>query len=220
MALFRSPHKGFVQKVRSSAAKYHPITGVEIDRIPSLRAEFGIFGAEQSFVNPETGEHSTAADIRGGFFDSAEAQKTHGWSDDERETVDTVLRRICRERPDYVQEVVAVHVPAPLPWATYGQSDAVEAAEFAVKLGLVPETLRFERENLNRPVVIEALESALLEMPEEAWDRAESRTEIPAEQLTEMDPHGVSIGAAPVMTESGIVKGTPGLVLNPATITL
>lgn len=218
--LYRSPHKGFVQKVRSSVPIRHPQSGVEVDRIPSLRAEFGVFSPETTMVNPETGAFTAVADIRGGFFDTEAAGNRNGWSEDDMTLVDLVLRKVCRERPDYVQEIVPVHVPAPLPWATYGNADAQTAARLAVELGLVPEALRYERESLNRPDTIDALETAMLEVPEEEWGRAEEVEEIPASDLEEQAPHGVRIGKAPETTDTGIVKSTPGLVLNSGTITL
>lgn len=218
--LYRSPHKGFVQKVRSSVPIRHPQSGVEVDRIPSLRAEFGVFGTETSIINPETGAFQDVADIRGGFFDTEATGARLGWSEDDMILVDLVLKKVCRERPDYVQEIVAVHVPAPLPWATYSNADAQTAARLAAELGLVPEALRYERENLNRPDAIDALETAMMEVPEEDWARADEVEEIPASDLREQAPHGVTLGRAPETTDSGIVKSTPGLVLTSGTITL
>lgn len=221
MALFRSPHKGFVQNVRSSSVIYHPNTGVELSRTPALRAEFGVFGAEQPYMNPETGEWTTVADIRGGFFDSEAAQVQNGWSDDERDTVEAVLRRYCSERPDLVQEIVAEHVPAPMPWETYPDNAPVDIVTFAPKLSLVPEVVRYERENLARPEVLEPLEKELEKLPPEEQRRAKPIFEVAPEFRGAAASSPLVLGRAPETTATGIVKSTPGLQLkSEASITL
>lgn len=215
MALFRSPHPGFVQNVRSSVTLRNS-RGDPIGLEPALRAEFGLFGPERQILNPETGESITVADIRGGFFDSIQAQQQNKWSDEDREYVELILRQVAEQRPDYVQEVVAVRVAAPLPWATYGTlTDCKEIVELAQRLSLVPETIRYERENLQRSDVTAPLEGVLKAMGQ---DDVAPLEEIPAEMLAQEQPHGVSIGKAPEMTDSGIVKGTPGLTLKPQQI--
>lgn len=218
LALFRSPHPGFVQNVRASVTLRNS-RGDPIGLEPALRAEFGVFGPEQPFTNPETGESIMVADVRGGFFDSLQAQEANGWSDEDREYVELILRQVGERRPDYVQEVKAVHVPAPLPWATYDTlTDCKEIVELAQRLSLVPETIRYERENLQRPDVLAPLEDELAGLGDEDRARAEPRSEVPAEMLEQADPQPLTVGKAPEMTDSGIVKGTPGLTLKPQQI--
>lgn len=213
--LFRSPHKGFVQNVRSSRKIYND-RGDQIGLEPALRAEFGIFGPERSVMNPETGEQVVVADIKGGFWDSRVAQEQNNWSDEDHDYVVLILRQVFEQRPDYGSEVVAVHVPAPLPWATYGDlTDAEEIVDLAQRLGLVPETVRYERENAERNQVLGPLERVLGGLPADDRTKAEPKMEIPPEDLEEAAPGHVNLGSAPATTDSGIVIGTPGLTLKP-----
>lgn len=216
MALFRSNHKGFVQNVRKEIPKRHPASGdiIGIDQ-RRLAAEFGVFGAERTIINPETGASYVTADIAGGFYDSVAAQIQHGYTDDERDAIEAKLRWVAQERPDYVQEVVAVHVPAPAPWATYDGLSPEDSVELATRLGLVPETLRYERERLQRPAVIGPLEAALAELSAEDKGRAEPLAEVPADMLVAPTGGRVRIGRGPRTTASGVVADTEGLVLTP-----
>lgn len=221
MALFRSPHRLFRQTISKGVPERHPVTGDIIGwKVKRITAEFGTTGGqEQPFTNPETGETVMTADIRGGFYDTDAAAQQGEWTQDEHDLTDRVLRRVASERPDYIQEVVAVHVPAAAPWGTYDDlSDAGKIVAVAREVGMVPETIRYERENLQRADVIVPLQNILDGMDDEDQSRADPKMEIPADMLKEAPATGVTIGKAPETTDSGIVKGTPGLTLKPGQI--
>jgi hypothetical protein len=213
VALFRSKFTNFRQKVRSPYAVTHPITGVVLESRPGVYAEFGVLGPEQTIVNPETGEVTTSADIRGGFFDSDEAAERFGWDAEMKETVETVLRRELQKRPEYGEEVLPVHVPAELPWPTYDAFEPEMIARLAPELQLVPQTIAYEREHLQRADVLVPLLALLEGMDDGEKKKAEPKTAVdlsPAKR-----GGGIKVGSAPQTTRSGIVKSTPGLVLNP-----
>lgn len=208
MALYRSPHKGFIQNVHKGTPDRHPVTADIIGwKIPRLSADFGSLGAEQTIVNPENGRPVQVADIRGGFFDSVEAQERLGWTDDWREMVERKLDEVAASRPDYVQKVVPVHVPAPIPWVTYDELAPDDVVDLAPKLNLVAESLRYERENQNREEVVLMLETVLESagLPDPL-----PLEEIPAEQLQQMAPRGVTLQPAPRSTDTGIPLDTEG----------
>lgn len=212
MALYRSPHKGFIQNVHKGTPERHPTTADIIGwKIPRLVADFGSLGGEQTIVNPETGGHVQVADIRGGFFDSQEAQERLGWQDEWREMVERKLDEVAASRPDYVQKVVPVHVPAPLPWATYNEQTAEEIIELAPRLRLIAESLRYERENEARSELVAALEGLTYA---NGLPNPEPLSEIPADQLKQMDPQGVTLQPAPRSTDTGIPLDTPGFTVR------
>ncbi len=222
MALFKSPnHKGFVQVVRPRRPKsYNNVTGEPTEYWPRLAAEFGSFGPEYQVYSERTGSMRTTANIEGGFFDSEAAQIVNGWSDEERVAVEEKLRAVAQTRPDYVREIVAVHVPADAPWATYDVTDAADVVKNAKILGLEPEALRYERETQARPEVLDPLGKAVVALPD-GEARSAPLMRIPPEDLLPGHPHGVSIGRPPEFTEHGAVKSTPGFVeKNTHTITL
>lgn len=211
MALFRSQFTAFRQKVRSPWTHYHPITGVPLEEHAGVYAEFGILGAEESLVNPETGEMTTSADIRGGFFDSDEAAERLSWSPEIKESVEVVLRRTAQNTPFMVEEVVPVHVPAEIPWPTYDNFDADTVVRLAPELELVGQTVAYEREHLNRVDVLAPLLAILEGLPEEEQAKARPRTAI---DVSPAKKTGMKVGSPPPTTRTGIVKNTPGLVLN------
>ncbi len=214
MALFKSPnHKGFVQVVRHRTPKsYNNVTGEPTEYWGRLAAEFGSFGPEYTVVSPETGNTVKKAQIIGGFFDSEAAQIRHGWSDEERESVEEKLREIAVSRPDYVREIVAVHVAAPAPWATYDVTAPADVVKNAKILGLEPESLRYERETQGRAEVIVPLSELVDKIGDEGYSRSAPLMQVPPEDLLPGVPHGVTLGRPPEFTEHGAVKSTPGFV--------
>jgi hypothetical protein len=211
VALFRSQFSGFRQKIRAPWSHYHPVTGVELENHPGIYAEFGVLGAEETIVNPETGEVTTSADIRGGFFDSDEAAERLNWDDDLKTSAETVLRRHFQQVPEHGEEIVPVHVPAQIPWPTYDEFDPETVVRLAPELKLVPETIAYEREQLNRVDVLAPLLALLEQMDAEAQKRARPRQSI---DVSPAKRSGMKVGSAPQTTRSGIIKSTPGLVLN------
>lgn len=229
MALFRSPHPGFRQNVRPPSEIAHPVTGVVISSTKALVAEFGVFGPEQLVYDPITQQQVAVADVQGGFFDSLAAQEREDWTDEERETVEAILRQVFRNMPAYGEEILPVPVAAPRPWSSYDElvdEKAAKIPDLAEGLELVPETLRYERENLGRPEVIGPLEAMLEELLAAAGEDADAVAkrslpiqEVPGAMYEQSERHGVVVSHAPEMTDSGIVKNTTGLVLKAGAIT-
>jgi hypothetical protein len=211
VALFRSQFNAFRQKIRSPWTTHHPVTGVPLENHPGIYAEFGILGAEETIVNPETGEVTTSADIRGGFFDSDEAAERLGWDADLKATAEAVLRREAQKTPFMLEEVLPVPVAAEKPWPTYDEFEPEIVVRLAPELRLVPETVAYERENLNRVDVLAPLLALLDGLSAEEQKRAGPRTAI---DLRPAKKTGVKVGSAPPTTRTGIIKSTPGLVLN------
>jgi hypothetical protein len=207
MALFRSQFNAFRQKIRSPHSTYHPVTGVPLENHPGIYAEFGVLGAEETIVNPETGEITTSADIRGGFFDSDEAAERLGWDADLKETAETVLRREAQKTPFMLEEVLPVAVPAEKPWPTYDEFEPEIIIRLSPELRLVPETVAYEREHLNRVDVLAPLLALLEELPAEEQKRARPRTAI---DLRPARKTGVKVGSAPPTTAAGSSSRPPG----------
>lgn len=213
--LYISPYKNFRQKVRGELLTRHPVTGDVIERKPTIAANFGELGDEQPVYNPLTQEVTMIADIRTGVFDTAVAQAREGWTDEEREMVERKLDEVADRIPSYVQRLEPHHVPAPAPWQTYATTAEAKVVPLAQELDLVPETLRFERENRNRAKVVSALEAAMTPGEE---GRAEPLEEI---TVPKQGKPALKIKEPPKVTDSGIVVDTPGLELkNPSQVHL
>jgi hypothetical protein len=204
--LYVSPIKNYRQTIHPGIPKLrHPVTMEVLEwEIHPLAAAFGKLGDEQTIFNPVTQTYETVADIVTGVYDTEVAQQQNGWTDMERKIVEDALDKEAAAKPVYVRKVVPIHVPATAPWQTYDQAAPDKIVVLAEELGLVPEALRYERENANRAAVLSALEVAL--KPED-----ESRTA----PLTKVDVHAdkpdMRIGKAPKTTRGGIVADTPGL---------
>lgn len=159
--IFKSKFAGFRVGVRSEAVIVHPSTGVVIKKVPALICEFGEFGAEYDFEDPD-GNMSKAADIRGHVFDTDSAAEQNRWDADEKDTVEQVLLSWCQKWP----EAIWLHseAPAPLPWPTYNETHHKSVPVLAEQLGLVETALAYEQQNKKRPEVMEKL-SELLNAP-------------------------------------------------------
>jgi len=101
------------------------------------------------------------------IWDSKEAQKVYGWTDEEREKFEQKLKSHPRFGLRFI-EVVAEKIPAP--WPAYDKLTAqgrrtieMVAETIATKVredGYTPaDVIAYERENLNRQQVIEAIEN-------------------------------------------------------------
>ena len=161
---FKSNFKSFQAIARHGHTIYHPVTGTKTGEVKPLIAEFGIHSGEYTVEDPVTGATSTFADIRGFFYDLDEDAQKKGWTDDEKEAVRARLLRLSEEWPEAVQ---VHHAPqAAAPWPTYDSTHHSKIAILAGELGLVHETLAYERANKDRPAVIADLEK-LIVVPEE-----------------------------------------------------
>lgn len=161
--IYKSPFAGFRVQTRSEAVHYHPNTGVEINRTKPLTAEFGLFGEELMQELPD-GTYHVSANISGGYFDSAQAAESLGWSDEEHESVLADLERWSVRWPEALQLVSKQ--PADLPWAKYNETHHNQIPTLAEATGLVAEALAYERENKNRESVVSKLEELQNAAPE------------------------------------------------------
>src|ERR1039457_4516611 len=124
------------------------------------------------------------AEVVGHFFDSelwyeqrlgdnggdpAEGERCQ----EERAYLELVLLRQCREVPEFISEVVRVRVPAGKPWASYDEMTVSEIVDAAQLLGLVPETVAYEQEQLQRQDVLAPLAVALDALSDTERSRAE-----------------------------------------------
>lgn len=206
--LFKSPHANMTFNVRPPLVQYHPTTGVIINESPALVASFGQLGDEFAIENPVDGSIEMVANISGHFFDTEIAARELGWSDDEKESVEALLLYKCRTVPNFIQQVVKEHVPAPKPWATYDELPVEAILEVAVATKLIPETLRYERENLQRADLIEALEDQMLADADADFTRAEPLEEYAAGALDAQraGPDApLTVAQPPGRTDGGIV---------------
>jgi hypothetical protein len=159
--LFHSPHANLQVICSKTRVRYHPVTGDEIDRTPGVWANFGKLGPQYEFSNPETGESMTGADITGHYFDTDLEAVSNGWDKDTKEMVERKLLGLCSTQPDRIRLEERVAMKAAPPWPNYDAADAKEAVELAIRLGLEAATIAYERENRERPAVIEPLSAAL-----------------------------------------------------------
>lgn len=134
--------------------------GDVIEEHKALVAEFAIHGGEFQVAHPDapSGKH-LAAGIRGHFFDSVEAQKIKGWTDEERELVERRVLEVANREPAHCWLITPAK--APKPWPTYDEMHHNEIAKFAEALGLVAEALAYEADHKKRPSVLAALEERL-----------------------------------------------------------
>jgi hypothetical protein len=158
MPLYESAYTALTVHVRDESPIYHQATGVEISRTKRLVADFGIHGGEVSTTDPLSGQLEKRAFIRGGFFDTEEAQERLGWTDDEHESVVAKLDKICRDEPYLLAKVEHTQFAASKPWPTYDDTHWKTIPVLAEQLGLLDVALAYERENKQREPVIEGLE--------------------------------------------------------------
>lgn len=164
--LYKSPYADLQVLVRSESVQYHPATGVEINRIRELTANFGSHGGTFTATDPISGNVEEYPIIHGHYFDSKEASERLGWNDDELESVDATLNRLCREQP-YLIAAVDMSIPAAaIPWPTYDDHDWRKIPDTAAGLGLAAQALAYEKENRNRDTVVKGLEERLEEVPQ------------------------------------------------------
>jgi len=221
MALWKSPHAAMVFNVRPALDTYNA-RGEVIATRPPIRAEFGIFGPEQPVHNPLTGSTEMFAEVVGHFFDSdlwyeqrlgdqindaAEVERCQ----EEKEYLELVLTRKCREVPQFITEVRRVAVAAPRPWASYNTMEPAEIVDAAQLLALVPEAVAYERENAQRPDVLGPLEEKLADLPASEAGRAKPAEEFPEGSFDVERTDGVAIGKPQGRTDYGMVtERAPG----------
>jgi hypothetical protein len=160
--LFESKFSLYQVFVRPEIDFYHPVTGVKTGSEKALIAEFGSVGDQFEFANwLEGGRTDTGVEIRGHYFDSEEAAQRLNWTDEERESVETVLLEQCQKTPTWVWHVDRAPAPPAPPWVTYDKTHHWQIPKSAAELDLIPEALAYERATKNRPGVIQGLEERL-----------------------------------------------------------
>lgn len=165
---FISPHRGYSACIRPPVQIFDKYGQPQVAE-RELTAEFDLYKytrewevelAERELVfkgmpvEEHTGEPLPVVS-RVSVFDSEEAQERLGWTDEERQAVETKL--IKWQRPE--DHLLAVKPPAPLPWPKYTeQRQPLRIRKMVEEFGLSPATvLEYEKENENRPEVIKAL---------------------------------------------------------------
>jgi hypothetical protein len=170
--LFESKAVAHKHLVRNESYVRHPVTGDVLETIPAIWCDFGTLGQEYTWTNPETGEQMQGADIRGGSYDTEIEAQQNGWDSDIREMVERSLLKLCEREPQRMWVVERETPRAAKPWPTYDEMDADQIVSMAQALGLVAESVQYERENEERPFIIQTLEGAE-ETPEEPAEAPE-----------------------------------------------
>lgn len=98
--------------------------------------------------------------LRIGVYDTEVEQEKQGWSNEERELVETFIQKKPNFNHDFVEHKPAVKV-IEKPWPSYNNTHHFKVADLAAELGLLEEALAYEQANKNRPGVIEKLEEKL-----------------------------------------------------------
>jgi hypothetical protein len=182
--LFKSAYADFQVLVRSEAITYHPATGVEINRIPPLTANFGQHRGEYETPDWITGGTHEGVVIMGHFFDSEAAQEQGGWTDEERESVEQAILKLSREQP-YLVAPVVIEIPAATkPWPSYDEQTAKEIVAVAAGTGLVDEALAYERENKSRSTLLIELEQIALAKHQREQEQEMREQEREAAEIT------------------------------------
>lgn len=169
MSRFISQHRGYELALRGPAISGYQPTGEAIVSAKALNATFVQGGASpweiEAALNHWEGVWAGLADgvdprTRLSVFDTEWAQKELEWTDEEREYVEQKMLTLSgRLGNEYIQ-VEELH--AELPWPSYKTFTSPERiVSFMREGGTDPEiVLRFERENLNREDVLDAVENA------------------------------------------------------------
>lgn len=93
-----------------------------------------------------------------GVWDSVAWQEEHKLSDADREAAE----RLLLNSPFYGHEFFLIEeVKAEKPWPSYDKTHHSKIVALATELGCVEQTLAYERENGNRPSIVEGLEAAV-----------------------------------------------------------
>jgi len=166
---FISQHRGYHLALRGPSISGYQPTGEAIISAKALAAEFTQGGASPWEIDEALerweGVWSGLAEgvdprSRLSVFDTEWAQKEFEWTDEEREYVEQKMLNLSgRIGNEYIQ---VEEITAPLPWPSYKTFNSPERiVQFMREGGIDPEVvLRYERENLNREDILEAVENA------------------------------------------------------------
>ena len=106
-----------------------------------------------------------------GVYDTVEEQARQGWTDEERELVESWMKAKPNYGQDFV-EVVPVAKEVTKPWPSYNSTHHFKIPTLAAELGLIDEALAYEAAHKNRAGVIEALEEQKTIRPKAAAEDA------------------------------------------------
>jgi len=157
--LYGSSSAAFQAIVQGRKPTRWNMAGSPVEWTKEIVAEFAFHGGEYTFHNPLTGSEDTAADIRGHYFDSIAQGEQKGWTQEEHDAVVERLDTLCEQQPNMVWVITAPKFEKP--WPKYDDAHHNQVAVLAEQLGLVAESLAYERQNANRSSVIAKLEELL-----------------------------------------------------------
>ena len=135
------------------------VDGTVIDTIRELLAEFGVYGSQYRYIDPDTQREETGSEFRGGYFNLDEQAEDKGWDDDEKEIVARHMIRLAENGRAQFSLYSKPKIGAP--WPTYDTMHHSKIVETAVTLGFVSEALLYEEQEKARPSVVQGLREAL-----------------------------------------------------------
>jgi len=174
---FYSPNANLQIICSKTLNKRHPVTGDIVETIPAIWANFGKLGPERE-SDDGFGGVVQGAEIYGHYYDTDIEAERNGWDADTKAMVERQILKICKSQPDRCQLLEDVIVQAPLPWPTFDAMEAEDAVAMAKVLGLTVEALAYERENRQRPYVIQGLQET--PEPDEPPEPSEPEPELAA----------------------------------------
>ena len=165
---------GLTMPLRDTKTEYHPQTGAVLKVNPALSVQFQHSGGAPDWAKdavqklPGWGNGLGLNEdpfSRVGVLDTDEEAKRQNWTPEEKEFVEQALEKAPSNGIEYV---ICAPPKTAKPWDKYDEfvgEDAVEKILYTVDLiGADPKSvLRYEKENLNRQDVIEALEEKVSE---------------------------------------------------------
>ena len=168
MARFVSPHRNFSVGVRNGRASYLGPNGAMVPEVTELRADFNpdLRTAEDTALAKSTFtfrgmpiyEDGSEIDpsFRVSVFDSEVAKLQNGWTDEDEQAAVAAVRASVGSGC-----VEVIPVAATKPWNGYDELvDADRIVELATAINAdLSAVAQYERENLARPDVLEALEA-------------------------------------------------------------
>lgn len=141
-----------------------------------LKAEFGVYGGEFTYVDPLTETVQTGTEFRGGWFDLDREAEAEQWDAREKEIVAEHMLKMANSGRAKFALYSAPKATAP--WPTYDSTPYGSIADLAKTLGLVVEALSYEEQGKNRSSVVAALREAV------TADVVEPEVTVDDEQLT------------------------------------
>lgn len=139
--------------------------GSPIEWTKELTAEFAYHGGEVQVFNTLENRQDTGAVILGNAFDSAAQAEEKNWTQEEHDLVVQELDRLCEVMPGEVWVITAPK--AEKPWPKYDDTHHNQIPVLADQLGNADVALTYERQNKNRPAVVEKLEEILVKQQSE-----------------------------------------------------